>query len=200
MKKKNEEQKIEEPLKFLVKSSFIVFITLFLSKLFLYLYRIIIARYYGPGVYGLFVLSIMLLTWFRIFSSFGFREGLLRYISLFRGKKEKEKIPHLFKISLFISIFTSILAGILLFFFSDFIALKIFSNSDLIIFLKIFSVVLPFVVLGGIFLSVIRAFEKIGWYSFISNVLWNIITLLALIVLIFLGINSTSVPVSYLIG
>jgi O-antigen/teichoic acid export membrane protein len=200
MKDQNEEQKIEEFLKILAKSSLIVFITLFLSKIFLYLYRIIIARYYGPGVYGLFVLSVMLLTWFRIFASFGFREGLLRYISVFRGRKEKEKIPHIFKISIVFSMSASILAGFLLFFFSDFIALRIFSNSDLVIFLKIFSVVLPFVILGGIFLAVIRAFEKVGWYSFISNVLWNSATLLALVVLIFFGINSVSVPVSYLIG
>lgn len=196
----NEEETINRGLKLIAKSSVIVFIGVFLSKLFLFLYRIFIAKYYDPGVYGLFALSIMVIGWFRLVSGLGLKQGLLRYISLFRGKKEKEKIQHLFKISFFILIITSILSGILLFILSDFIALKIFSNPDLIIFLKIFSIVIPFAVLGEALLSVLRAYEKIAWFSFIANILGNFIKLILLIFLIFIGINSTSVPISYLIG
>ena len=65
-----------------------VFIGMFLSKIFVYLYRIIIARHYGSEVYGLFALSIMVIGWFRLVSGLGLKQGLLRYISLFRGKKE----------------------------------------------------------------------------------------------------------------
>ena len=148
----------------------------------------------------MFTLSIALVSWFRIFSGLGIKEGLLRYISLFREKKDEGKIHPLFKRSFFILISTSVLAGMLLFFSSNFIATKIFSNSDLIIFLKIFSITIPFTVLGGTLLSVIKAFEKIGWFSFISNILGNFVQLIILIFLIFLGINSASVPVSYLIG
>ncbi|MFH1607543.1 MAG: flippase [archaeon] len=200
MENESQKESIDRGLRLLVKSSFIVFITLFLSKVFLYLYRIIIAKHYGPGVYGLFALSIMFVGWFRIFSGLGLKEGLLRYISLFRGKKENKKIQYVFRKSFLLTIFTSILAGFLLFLFSESIALKFFSNTDLILFLKIFSVTLPFLVIGGIFLAVIRAYEKIGWFSFISNVLWNLATLITLIILIGLGINSTSVAISYLVG
>lgn len=192
--------KIDSDLKLLAKSSFIVFITILLSKIIIYLYRILIARYYGASIYGLFVLSVMLVGWFRIFSSFGLREGILRYASLFRGKNEEEKIKYIFRISFFISILTSILASILLFYFSDFIAVKVFSTPNLTLFLKIFSLTLPFTVLSGIFLPIIRAFEKIGWFSFITNILGNFVQLLALLLLIFLGLNSTAVPISYLIG
>ena len=191
---------INKGLKLIAKSSVVVFIGIFLSKILFYLYRIIIAKHYGPEIYGLFALSIMLICWFRVVSDLGIKQGLLRHISLFRGKKEKEKIKSLIKISFFILTLTSIFAGILLFFSSEFIALKIFSNSGLTIFLKIFSIVIPLAVLGEAFLSVLRAYEKIGWYSFIANVLGNFVTLTIFIFLILLGMNSTAVPISYLIG
>ncbi len=196
----NEEETINRGLKLIAKSSMIIFIGIFLSKLFLYAYRIIIARHYGPEVYGLFALSIMLIGWFRIVAGLGIKEGLVRYISLFRGKKQEKKIPPLFKRSFSLLVLTSVLAGILLFFLSSFIALEIFHNSDLIIFLKIFSIVVPFSVLGEALLSTLRAYEKIGWFSFITYIPENLMKLIFLVLLIFLGINSTSVSISYLIG
>lgn len=199
-KKKINQQEINKGLKLLVKSSIIVFVGLVISKTFTYLYRIIIARQFGPEIYGLFALSFMLVGWFRIFSNLGLKQGLLLFISLFRGKKEKKKILYLFRVSFSILVFTSITAGILLFFFSDFIALEIFSNHNLAIFLKIFSLVIPFAVLGELLLSVIRAHEKIGWFSFISNIVGNFVSLSFIIFFIFLGIGSVSVPLSYLIG
>jgi O-antigen/teichoic acid export membrane protein len=191
---------INHGLKLIAKSSAIVFIGSLLSKLFFYIYRIMIARHYEPKVYGLFALSIMVIGWFRVFSGLGLKQGLLRSISLARGRKEKNKIQYLFTKSFLILIFTSILAGILLFFASEFIALKLFSSPDLIIFLKFFSLVIPLAVLGECLLSVIRAYEKIGWYSFIANILGNLITLSILLFLIFFGVNSRSIPISYLVG
>ena len=195
-----EEETVNKGLKLIAKSSVIIFIGVFLAKIFVYIYRVIIARHYGPEIYGLFALSIMVIGWFRTVFGLGIKQGLLRHISLFRGKKEKEKIQHLLRISFFVLICTSILAGILLFFFSELIALEIFSNPNLVIFLKIFSVVIPLAVLGEALLSVLKAYEKIGWFSFIANILGNFVKLIILILLILLGINSTSIPISYLIG
>lgn len=191
---------INNRLVLLAKSSFIVSITLLLSKFLLYLYRIVIARQYGPEVYGLFTLSVVIISWFRIFASLGIKEGLLRYIPLIRARKQDKAINYIVEKSFFLLIITTVLASILLFFFSDAIAIKLFSNSNLTIFLQIFSVALPFIIFGAVFLSIIRAFERIGWFSFISNILGNLIQLVILGILIFFGMNSLSIPISYFIG
>ena len=47
-------------LKLIAKSSVIVFAGIFLSKIFTYLYRIIIAREFGPEAYGLFSLALVI--------------------------------------------------------------------------------------------------------------------------------------------
>lgn len=200
MNSKIEQKKIDSNLKLIVKSSFIIFIGLFLSKIFTYLYRIIIARNFGPEVYGLFSIAIMILGWFVLFGSLGFSEGLIRYLSWYRGKKDYKRIKYLFNITILINLFIGIISAIILYSFSEFIAINIFHNGDLIIFLKIFSFLIPVYLLSNILLSVLQAFERIQWYSFIVNVLQNIIKLLALIILIFFGIGSNSIIFSYFLG
>ena len=113
MEKDNTE--IEQNLKLLVKSSLIVFIGLFLSRILNYLYRIIIARNIGPEAFGLFTLAVTTLTLLIHVSSMGLTEGLVRYVAIYRGEKENDKIKYLFRLTLSRLIFSGILFGFLLF-------------------------------------------------------------------------------------
>ena len=97
------ETEVHTGLKLIARSSIIVFIGIFLSKVFLFLYKLIIAKYYDAAVLGVFSLAIMLIGWFRLVSDLGIRQGLLRYISLFRGNNQENKIPIIFKKSFFYS-------------------------------------------------------------------------------------------------
>jgi len=200
MSNKTTEEQVNKGLKLLVKSSFIVFIGLFLSKVLTYVYRIIIARYFGPEVYGLFSLTMMVLGWFVAISSLGLVDGLGRFIALYRGKKEYNKIKYLLSISAIILFFSSIIAAIILFFSAEFISINFFHNSNLIIFLKIFSFLIPILIFSNFLLCILRAFEKIAWHSFILNILQNIMKLVVLVLFIFLGLKTTSIIFSYFLG
>src|SRR3989344_4690308 len=109
MKKDSNESDVNKGLKIIAKSSIIIFVGVFFSKIITYFYRIIIARYFGPEVYGLFSLAIMISGWFIIFSSLGFAEGLLRYLPWYRGKKEYNKIKYLIRFSTTLTLITSII-------------------------------------------------------------------------------------------
>lgn len=198
--KKEKVNKLENQLTLIAKSSIIVLITILLSKIFTYIYRIIIARYYGPEVYGLFSLAVMISGWFIVVASLGLSRGLLRYISIYAEKKQIKKIRYILKKSLSLSFLTSIVFGLILFLSSEFIALHIFKNSDLIIFLKLFSIVIPLTVLLNALLSVIQAFEKIFWRSFIFNVLDNLMKAVSLIIFVIIGFKVNAVIFSYILG
>ena len=100
---------INHPLKLLAKSSLIVFVGLIFSKFFTYIYKIIIARYFGPEIYGLFSLVLIIFLWVGAFASLGLSEGILRYIPFYRGKKELNKIKYILRFSIIVLIFSSIL-------------------------------------------------------------------------------------------
>ncbi len=193
------ESNLDNSLKILVKSSIWVFVGIILSKILGYAYRIIVARYYGPEVYGLLALSLTIIGWVALFSLLGFDSGVLRFLSLY-SKKEKNKASYLVKFSLNLLLITGIAAGILLFFLSDLIAEKIFSNPSLSIFLKLFSLTIPLTSLKVVFFPLMQVYGKYGWVLFASKILDPLVKLIALSILIFLGVNSLNVPISYLLS
>jgi O-antigen/teichoic acid export membrane protein len=200
-KKGKNDQEIEKGLKLLAKTSIIVFIGVILSKLFTYAYRVIVARFYGPELYGLYSLTLMIFGWLTALASLGLVDGLVRYTSLYRGQKQENKINFIFKTSLIISIFSSILAAFLLFFLAEFISISIFHNAELIIFLKFFAILIPFAIISRLYLSIIRAYEKISVYSFLNNIVYTGTILISILLFIFLGIEKNlSIIFSYFLG
>ncbi|MDP2925988.1 MAG: flippase [Nanoarchaeota archaeon] len=191
---------VENSLKNIVKTSIIVFIGILISKLFAYVYRIIIARNFGPEVYGRFSLALIILGWFGVFASLGFHEGVLRYISIFRSRDDKDRLKYLYHISLSFIFFLSLLSGIILFIFSEYISVNIFHDTNLVIFLRIFSIGVPFFALSNILLAVIQGFEKIKEYTFIFDITPSIIKIFMLLLFIYLGFNSNSIIISYILG
>ena len=186
-------KKLDENLRIIVKSSVIVFFGLIISKVLSYAYRIIIARSFGPEEYGLFSLSLAIVGFFIAVFGFGLNEGLLRFISLFRGKKETQKMRYLFRFSLLISLISGVVAAIILFSFSNVISINIFHNPGLEVYLKIFSLLIPISLVWGIYIAVIRAFELITMYSFINNILQNVLKIITFLIFIFFGFSTYKV-------
>jgi len=200
LKETRESKELNISLKLLAKTSLIVFIGVILSKILSYFYRVIVARYLGAEIYGLYSLGLMITALFIAVSSLGILYGTLRYIPLYRGKEEWNKVKHIFKITTTILFFSSFIAGAILFFLSEPISINIFHNPSLIIFLKVFSLIIPVSIFASTFLLVLRAFEKIAWYSFIFNILSSIIQLASLILFIFIGLKAGAVIFSYVLG
>lgn len=199
MKSKSKED-LETSLRLLAKSSIVVFIALFLSKILAYIYRIVIARFYGPEVYGLFTLALMVIGFVGAFASLGLTDGLLRYIPLYRGKKKIDWIRFLYRIAASILLITSIASGALLYVLSDYISVNVFHNAGLTIYLQIFSFLIPISILSNLFLSILRAYEKIGWHSFIFNIIQSVVKVLALLIFIYLGISGIATVYSQFIA
>jgi O-antigen/teichoic acid export membrane protein len=196
----NQDEEFKNSLKFIAKSSVVVFLGVILSKIFTYVYRIIIARNFGPEEYGLFTLSIMIAGWFIAFSNFGLNNGLVRFIAIFRGKNQKKNIKSAFRFSLKVTLVTNFVSGIILFLLSDIISNSIFNEPGLELFLKFFSLSVPLTVILEIFLAVALGYEEIGWYSFIHKILIGFLRVSLIIILIIFGLALTSIFISYLLA
>ncbi len=187
-------------LKKIFRSSVIFFICLFIGKLLVYVYRVIIARTLGAEVYGLFSLANMIVLWVSVCASLGFSEAIPRYIPIFRGKGRIDNIRFIFRHTLKYLLVSSISGGILLFLLSETIAIKIFHNTDLIIYLKILSLAVPLMVISTIFIAMLRSYEKITWYILISYIFHNIASVVFIIILLIIGFSDLAIIISYLVG
>jgi O-antigen/teichoic acid export membrane protein len=78
-------------LSMLVKTSFFIFFAVFISKLTTYIYKIIIARNFGPEVYGLFSLGLIIVSFVATFASLGLNDGLIDifHITWVRTKNQR---------------------------------------------------------------------------------------------------------------
>ena len=195
-----EKQEINKSLNVLASSAVIVLVGVVLSKIFTYIYRVIIARQFGPEVYGSFSLAINILSLIIAISLLGFDSGLVRFIPLYKSQNKEKNIPLLIKFSSKTVLLVSSILGALLFIFSNSISINLFHEPTLSIYLKLFSLLVPISALGSYFLAIIIANEKIKLYSFIENIATNGLNVVCLVILLFFSFKSFSVPLSYFLG
>jgi O-antigen/teichoic acid export membrane protein len=196
----DQENLLKSSLKAMVKSSFLVFFSIILSKILSYAYRIIIANNYGTEVYGLFSISLVVVSMVVAIASFGLHEGLLRYVSFYRGKKDFGKIKFIVNKSLKILLASSLASLVAIYYLSDIIAIKIFHSPSLIGYLKFIGLTIPLSAFAGALLAIIRAFEKVGTYSFLVNFLHNLLKVSILVLAILIGLGENSIIVSYILA
>lgn len=195
-----ESEEVDHSLKIIAKSSIFVFLAVFLSKFFTYVYRIVIARQFGKEEYGVFNLALIIFFLFGVLASLGLQEGLLRFIPIYRGKKQEENNVYLFNFALKLMLIASLVFSVLFFLLNEFISKNIFNDPALLVYLKFLSLLLPFFVLEGLFLIILRAYEKVNQYSFTFNFLPTLAQLVILLLLIHFGVGKTSILTSYFLG
>ncbi len=186
----------DESLKTITKGAGIVFIGIFISKLLTYAYRVIVARI-GTEQYGLISLGIAVVGIFVTISLFGMNEGVLRYVSYYKGKEDKAKIKGIILTTFKITTALSLVTAILLFVFAEWISITIFHNPQLTPILKLFAIIIPFNVIREIFLSIARAFKKVEYEVYSKNIIENITKVLLTLILLYFGFNVMGAAIAY---
>ena len=72
----------------IVKGAILVFFSMVFGKLFSYLYVILVAVKLGSHEYGLLSLGMAILSFVTAFSLLGLDEGVLRFVSFYKGKND----------------------------------------------------------------------------------------------------------------
>jgi O-antigen/teichoic acid export membrane protein len=199
MGKKHDE--LGHDLRLIMKTFFVLLTGSFICKVLTYIYRIIIARMQGSEVYGLFSIASMIFGLFTMISLAGVGEGIVRYISYYRGLDDRGKIKRIYKTSMKILIFTSIIAAAIMYFSAGLIAEKIFHTEELVIFIQLFAISLPLFTISRVFTGTMRAYEKISTYSLVINIVEPAVKIVLLLILIFIGFTSgMSIGFSAILG
>lgn len=180
----------------IAKSAFLVIIGVFISKLFGYVYNVIIARI-GTEEYGLFSTGMAIIGVVTAVSFLGLQEGVVRYMAFFREKKEPGRMKGTLLTAIYIAFFTSIAVAILLFLLSDKIALGFFHNARLGIILKILAISIPLDVGRTIFLNAIKSFEVIKYDIYVKQLLENILRIGIAAILVYMGMGVVGATIAH---
>jgi len=162
--------------KTILNEAFISFSGMTAGSVFRYLFSIIMARFLGAQMLGIYSLSNAILRVAEIFALSGLDNGVLRFVS--RDVKDKNSVENAIFSSIKTGLITSLIISIILFFNAEWIVNNFFNQEDfLATAIKVFSISLPFSVMTLIASHATQAF-KILKYKIFVNQLVNPFTLL----------------------
>jgi O-antigen/teichoic acid export membrane protein len=124
-----------------------------------YVFELLVARNLGPELFGVFFLSLAVFRVLESFSTVGLHNGVLRYVALFRGENDSQRL----KGTILLAAKTVLLVGgglgLLLFVLSDVIAGSGFHKPELGQPLKFLALAIPFSGLALILLYATQGFK-----------------------------------------
>ena len=176
---------VDESLKKIAEGSSITFVGLVLSLLPLLIIRLIIVRQWTESDYGIFSLAFSILSICWTVGTLGLQNGLSRNIAYLRETKDYQKISMYISTSIWFSLITSVVIGIVLFLLSENISNFFFHTSNLIVPLKIISFIIPFYSLINVIVSIYLGFDQVKPTVYFQQILLNVLFLFFIVIIIF---------------
>jgi len=183
----------------IANSALLILIGIFISKLFGYAYKILIARI-GPEEFGLFSTGIALIGILSAVALLGLDEGILRYIAYYRKKDAPAKMKGTYWSIITITSIFSIILGVLLFIFAGYISVTYFHNENLTIILQVLAFAVPLEVIRSVLLNTIKAFEVIKYEVYVKQLLENVLRVGITGLLIYLGLSVVGASLAYVLA
>lgn len=173
-----------------ILNSTITFQQLLLSGGVTFLYRIVglflnflitffITKNYGEGVYGNFSLIFTLLQASTMIFALGLPNAVINYLGLY--KIDDHFSQYLLKKGVKIILITAIIPSVLFYVLKDVIAVDIFHNKNLISYIIIISLGLPFFIIQEFFLNFLIATKNFLKFNIFMFVIPNLLFLLLLV-------------------
>ena len=164
-KKKLQNKHVQE----LFRGSVIAFSLRILGFVTGYLFTFLISIYYGAKGVGIYSLSFTVLSISGMIGALGMQTSILRFVGQFSAENNFHKVRLLYKKILTLSVPVSVLLSLILFLFSDAIAVIFFHNETLAVAFKIISLSLPFFVVNSVNVELIRGMKIIKFSEYLRS-------------------------------
>ena len=182
----NEESYLNESLRKIVKGAGFVLIGTLIGRAFGYGSRLIIARL-GASDYGLVALGFAVMSIAATLSMVGMKQGVIRYVSFYKGKEDKGRIKGTIISALKITLPLSLTVSFILFWYASWISIHVFHDANLTPILRIFSIGIPFSVLASNLLSATVGFQDMRYAVYAQYIFQEPLKLAAIVILLLLG-------------
>ena len=189
-----------DELRKVVKGAGITFIGRIVGSGLQFLYHIVIARFLGAELLGLYLLGLTVTNITSVLARFGLDRGILRFVPVYLGEGDIPRVKGTLLYSFNMAMMMSIIMGGLLFISSGMIAERVFQKPDLADILRILSISLPFYVLFTLALSGMQAFHAMKFNVYVQNLFLPISTLGLTVILFFFGFRMFGVIIAYMIS
>jgi O-antigen/teichoic acid export membrane protein len=171
------------------------FISLAISSLVHLLLRVVLGRELGASGLGLYTLVFTIYMFGMQFAAFGIGAALTKYVA--EHSENAKKIREFVSSGLIGSFSSGLIMGVLLYLFSNVIAINIFHSPEMVHLLKITAVCFPFIALQKTALGTLNGLRKMNYFALV-NIVQNVsVFALSIILVILFKMNVTGAVLGF---
>jgi len=189
--------KIEDAFKTILKGSLIVLIGVISGRGLDFVFKVMLARHFGPREYGLLSMALAIMIITSNIAVLGFNQGIARFVPLLQAKKEYGKLKKMVKFGAMTTGMAGIFLALILFFTSPAISRLLSDDNYLVGLIRLVCLVIPFLVLLNFSLGILRGLKDMKAIVVSDEIVLWLTRILLLIVIIMLGVDIRGVPVVY---
>lgn len=168
------------------------FMGIIAQNLFFLVTALLISKVLGAGSLGNFILAITVFNILGFASTLGMKFGTLRYVAYHRGRDDMPRVKGTIFSSAVIALIMGGILGGLLFFFSSWIAVRLFHAPGLRTSLRILAFTLPLLSLSTVIISSLQGFKAIKEKVCLENFIQPLFALLLIGVALVAGRSLTA--------
>jgi O-antigen/teichoic acid export membrane protein len=169
------------------------------SRLLGYATRVVMARWYGPGELGFYVLGITLVQIVNILSQVGMDNGVVRYVAHYDAEGDVRRVRGTIIQALLVTFGLSVVFSVLMFFGAGFLA-WVFNNPFLETVFRAFSVSVPFFTLMSMALWTTQGFQTVKYTAYVQYVVQPLLNLAFIVVFYLFGVLVLGAVASYILS
>jgi O-antigen/teichoic acid export membrane protein len=196
--KKNKEEK-SNSIVLLGKSTIITLFGAVIGKGSEYLTKVVIGRYLGPELFGIFNLGLGILFFLSTICIMELTSAVIRFSAIYNSEKKLQSIREVVIVTLGISLGLGLILCITMLIFRQDIAVNIFKEKQIGSVIMIMSFALPFIVINQYFYNFLISIKRFTTMIFCREILSKTGRLAIVGFALYLGCNVIGITVVYLV-
>ncbi|MHC4622332.1 MAG: flippase [Planctomycetota bacterium] len=155
------------------------------GRLLLFLSHVVVARFLGAEVFGVFVLAAVGVKVAELIARLGLDTATMRFVSLYRNESP-EKLKGTLISSIAIGFLNGVIVGILLYFAAGVLSERIFRQRELSRIIRLLSFCIPFMASMRIVAASTRGFQTTRFSVYVMDIIQPLVNFALIIVLLLL--------------
>lgn len=169
------------------------------SRLLGYATQATMARLYGPGLLGFYVLGTTLVQIANVLSQLGMDNGVVRYVAHYDAEGDVRRVRGTIIQALLVTFALSVALSVLLFFGAGFLA-GVFNEPFLETVFKAFSVSVPFFTLMSMALWATQGFQTVKYTTYVQYIVRPLLNLVFIVVFYLFHVLVLGAVASYFLS
>jgi len=165
-----------------------------------YLFELAVARSLGLDTFGIFFFGFSLFKIMERMTTLGLNNGVLRFVSLYRGEQDESRVKGTIVLSLRVTFVAGVILTLALLFGADPLSHQFFPNSDLSTMLVIFSLGIVFTGMTEIMVFATQAFQIMEYKVLVRRIFEPGASLVLFIAFLLLGWKTLGAALSFVLS